>query len=46
MPALNNIRHELFCQGLVSGLSQVKAYTSAGYSEWHETISGAFDGQC
>jgi phage terminase small subunit len=33
MPALKNVRHELFCQGLVSGLSQAKAYTSAGYSE-------------
>ena len=33
MPALKNIRHEKFCQGIVSGLSQSKAYTSAGYSE-------------
>jgi len=33
MPKLSNIRHELFCQGLVSGLSQTKAYTGAGYSE-------------
>jgi len=33
MPALQNIRHEKFCQGIVSGLSQSKAYTSAGYSE-------------
>ena len=33
MPALKNIRHEKFCQEIVSGLSQTKAYTSAGYSE-------------
>jgi phage terminase small subunit len=33
MPKLSNIRHELFCQGLVSGLSQTKAYAGAGYSE-------------
>jgi phage terminase small subunit len=33
MPALKNIRHEKFCQGIVSGLSQTKAYASAGYSE-------------
>jgi len=33
MHKLSNIRHELFCQGLVSGLSQAKAYTGAGYSE-------------
>jgi len=33
MPKLSNIRHELFCQGLVSGLSQTKAYTGAGYSD-------------
>jgi hypothetical protein len=33
MPALKNIRHEKFCQGIVSGLSRSKAYTSAGYSE-------------
>ena len=33
MSALKNIRHEKFCQGFVSGLSQTKAYTLAGYSE-------------
>jgi phage terminase small subunit len=33
MPTLKNVRHELFCQGLVSGLRQAKAYTSAGYSD-------------
>ena len=33
MPALTNIRHEKFCQGIVSGLSQTKAYTAAGYGE-------------
>ena len=33
MPALTNIRNEKFCQGIVSGLSQTKAYTAAGYSE-------------
>jgi phage terminase small subunit len=33
MPALKNIRHEIFCQGIVSGLSQTKAYASASYSE-------------
>ena len=33
MPALKNMRHELFCQGLVSGLSQTRAYIAAGYSE-------------
>jgi len=32
MPALKNNRHEKFCQGIVSGLSQPKAYTAAGYS--------------
>jgi hypothetical protein len=33
MPALKNVRHELFCQGLMSGLSQTKAYIGAGYSD-------------
>jgi hypothetical protein len=33
MSPLKNIRHEKFCQGIVSGLSQTKAYTAAGYSE-------------
>jgi hypothetical protein len=33
MGPLKNIRREKFCQGIVSGLSQTKAYTAAGYSE-------------
>jgi phage terminase small subunit len=33
MSALKNTRHEKFCQGIVSGLSQTKAYSGAGYSE-------------
>ena len=33
MSPLKNIRHEKFCQGIVSGLSQTKAYTAAGYGE-------------
>jgi len=33
MGPLKNIRHEKFCQGIVSGLSQTEAYTAAGYSE-------------
>jgi hypothetical protein len=31
MPALPNPKHELFAQGLASGLSQAKAYVQAGY---------------
>ncbi len=31
MPALDNIKHELFAQGLAKGYSQVKAYAEAGY---------------
>ena len=33
MDPLKNMRHEKFCQGIVSGLSQTKAYTAAGYNE-------------
>jgi phage terminase small subunit len=33
MPSLKNIRHEKFCQGIMSGLSHNKAYATAGYSE-------------
>jgi phage terminase small subunit len=33
MGPLKNIRHEKFCQGIVRGLSQTKAYTAAGYSK-------------
>lgn len=33
MPALANQRHERFAQGLVSGKSQIEAYTNAGYSD-------------
>jgi len=32
MPALSNSKHELFVQGIASGLSQVAAYKSAGYN--------------
>jgi phage terminase small subunit len=31
MGHLSNSRHELFCQGLVKGLTQEAAYVSAGY---------------
>lgn len=31
MPILTNTRHERFAQGLAKGLSQLEAYTQAGY---------------
>jgi len=33
MPALSNIRHEKFVQGLLTGRNQTQAYIRAGYSE-------------
>ena len=33
MPALDNPKHELFCEGLARGLSQRQAYVNAGFSE-------------
>ena len=32
MPALVNTRHELFCQNLTKGMSDVAAYEAAGYA--------------
>jgi phage terminase small subunit len=32
MPALANTRHELFCQNLTKGMSEVAAYEAAGYA--------------
>ncbi len=33
MPPLQNIRHELFAQGVAKGMPKVKAYSEAGYEE-------------
>ena len=32
MPALANTRHEIFCQNLTKGMSEVAAYEAAGYA--------------
>jgi hypothetical protein len=33
MPALPNVRQELFCQNIVKGMSALKAYEAAGYKK-------------
>ncbi len=41
MPALENVKHELFAQELVKGASQREAYKTAGYSAKSDSVADA-----